>query len=182
MKTAFRTFAKSGLLMLAISLMMGCESSDGGPSGNATVMGNVVAFEAAVLSRPEAPLPSGPWLDRLVAACSDLLIPSSRADTPPATGGPGGITVSLAGPVDRSAVTADDGTFTLSDLPAGIYQLTFALNGEKVTYRGKSGQVATIEVGEDETVQLLNIRIRGGHVNIGNVKILRPQEDETDDD
>ena len=182
MRSAIGIFAKSGLLLLGVSLMMGCESSDGGPSGNSTVTGNVVSFETAVLIRPVEPVQSESWLARLAGALSDLILPSARAETTPVTGGAGGITVSLDGPAERSATTVDDGTFTLTDLPAGAYEVTFSRDGQVVRYRGKSGQVATIQVGENETVQLVNIRISGGHVNIGNVVTLRPKTDEADKD
>jgi hypothetical protein len=38
-------------------------------------------------------------------------------------------------------------------------------------YRGNSGQVATITVQSNQTAELLNIRISGGKVNIGNVRM-----------
>lgn len=182
MKKIFRRMAGSGLILLGISLIMGCESSDGGPSGNSTVTGNVVAFETAASIRPAGSLQSESWLARLAGALSDLMLTSARAETTPVTGGAGGITVSLDGPAERSATTADDGTFTLTDLPAGAYEVTFSRDGQVVRYRGKSGQVATIQVGENETVHLVNIRISGGHVNIGNVVTLRPKTDEADKD
>ncbi len=161
-------------LLFGVCMMVSCDGGSDGPSGNSTVTGNVVSSDMAALNLSSVPAQRESKWAQFSGALSDLLIPSATAATTnQATGGPGGILVALAGPTDRDTVTADDGTFTISDLPAGAYQLTFSLNGQEVTYRGNSGQIATISVGTNETAQLINIRINGGHINIGNVRIIQ---------
>ena len=82
-----------------------------------------------------------------------------------------GVTVYLDGPVSRSTTTDANGTFSFTGLPAGDYTLAFEYNGEEVTYRGQSGQEATISVGQNQTVEVTEMRISGGHVNIGNISV-----------
>jgi hypothetical protein len=82
-----------------------------------------------------------------------------------------GIIVVIDGPVSESATTDAGGSFSFTGLPAGDYTLSFSYQGQEVTYRGNSGQTATITVNTNENVELTSIRISGGHVNIGNIHI-----------
>jgi len=92
-----------------------------------------------------------------------------------------GVTVYLDGPVSRSTTTDANGTFSFTGLPAGDYTLRFEYNGEEVTYRGQSGQEATISVADDQTVEVTDIRVSGGNVNIGNIRVLQPDGPESAD-
>lgn len=155
------------LIMVALGVVPGCEGGgSSGDTGSSAIRGNVVSFQntaAATSTAIRAPEDVSPVA---LSAGSDPTMDTSRM------GGPGGITVSLTGPKDISVVTADDGAFSLTDLPAGRYGLSFAFNGEEVMYRGNSGQMATIAVQTNQTAELLNIRISGGRINIGNVRML----------
>ena len=83
-----------------------------------------------------------------------------------------GIVVYIDGPVLKSTTTDANGVFSFTGLPAGDYSLRFMYNGEEVTYRGQSGQVATVSVADDQTVEISSVKISGGQINIGNIKIV----------
>lgn len=171
-----------GSLGLALGLMVGCEISGGGDgsSGNSAIMGNVVSASSVARNTPVV---SDSWLARLSHIVADLMVPSAQAAQPETQSGPGGITVTLSGTEDRTAVTGSDGWFTVDNLPAGEYRIAFTFNGETVRYRGRSGQEATLTVGTNQVLQLLNIRLSGGTCNIGNVRIMtREQKQEQDQD
>ena len=161
----------AGLIMGGVA---GCElgGSSGGSSGTATVRGTVVVFETAGILKQALPASHETLLARAVRGLADIMVSSAAAASPHGMGGPGGITVSLQGPEDRSTVTADDGSFSFMQLPAGAYEVSFAYNGQEVMYRGRSGQAATITVASNQTAELLNIEISGGKVNIGNIRIM----------
>lgn len=115
--------------------------------------------------------------DQIVWGVSEALVPSAYADP-----GQGGVTVYLEGPVNRTSTTDDNGDFVFTGLPAGDYQLRFEYNGQEVGYRGERGQIASITVGDNEIVDMGGIRISGGHVNIGNVRVQElPEENDTGD-
>ena len=149
-------------------LIVGCESSSD-PSGTAAIQGNVVSFETAsatftpINSREES------RIARLFTAFSEILTPSAQAAT---QAGRGGITVYVDGPVSQSTTTADDGTFICSGLPAGDYHIGFKYNGQDIMYRGNSGQMATVSCADNMSTDLVDIRISGGMVNIGNIRMM----------
>jgi hypothetical protein len=146
------------LIAAALGILPGCEGGgSSGDSGSSAIRGNVVSFQNSATAAIKMMENDPP-----MAAAANMSM---------GMGGPGGITVSLTGPTDVSAVTAGDGTFSCTNLSAGTYGLTCAFNGEEVMYRGNSGQVATITVQSNQTAELLNIRISGGKVNIGNVRM-----------
>ena len=87
-----------------------------------------------------------------------------------------GVVVYLDGPVSRSTTTDTNGNFTFTELPAGDYTLRFEYNGEEVTYRGESGQTASITLESNQMVELTGMRISGGQVNIGNIRVLELDE------
>lgn len=168
----------SGLVsvLFGVWLMAGCEGSDSSGAntvlpGGSIVRGNVESMDVAGVHRQSASLSRESCLARVARAVSDLLVPSAEAATNSVPRGTDGIAVTLSGPADRSAVTGDNGVFSITNVPAGEYQVAFEWNGEKIRYRGNSGQQATLTVGTNEVVELLNIRISGSHVNIGNIKV-----------
>ena len=167
-------YALLGLLFLLAAVVAGCGGSGGdgndgdGVRGTSAIRGNISSFETADASFAPAMKEKETLLARVASAVSGILVPSAYA-----AGNRAGIVVYLDGPVSRSTTTAADGSFSFSQLPAGTYALRFEYNGEEVTYRGKSGQVPEITLGENEIVELVNLRISGGKVNVGNVRVIR---------
>ena len=127
--------------------MTSCELFDDSaddPTGSSLIQGKVLDFEVAAAKR---------------------LMNISKAVR-------GGIKVTIEGPVTRSTTTSDDGLFVFSLLPAGDYKLKFEYNGSEIRYRGNSGQEATISVLDNQRVEAYSIEIKGGSVNIGNLRIV----------
>jgi len=154
-------------VVVGIGLLAGCEGGgDSGTSGSAVIEGNVVSFQntSADAGVSETLMKT--------ADQSGLTVSAAETNVSPGIGGPGGIAVSITGPEDRSTITSPDGTFSFMGLPAGAYGFSFEFNGEEVRYRGSSGQEATIMVQSNQTAELLNIRISGGKINIGNIRII----------
>ncbi len=170
-----------GLLFLLTTVMAGCDGpgadgNDGGEGtsalegnggGTSAIRGNIAAFKTADASFVPVKKEKESLLARVASWISEALVPSAYA-----AGNREGIIVTLDGPVSRSTTTAADGTFSFSQLPAGTYTLQFEYDGEQVRYRGRSGQVPTITLGENEIVELVNLRISGGKVNIGNIRVI----------
>jgi len=153
-------------------IMVGCGTTGGnddeGVRGTSTIQGNISSFETTDVTFVPVKHEKEGFLARFVSGISEVLVPAAYA-----RGVLEGITVYLEGPVSRSTTTTADGIFIFTELPAGTYQLRFEYSGEEVRYRGNSGQVPAITVEEDQTVELISIRISGGRVNIGNIKRLR---------
>jgi hypothetical protein len=169
----YRGFALASV-MGVFGWLAGCDDGGGGASGSSAITGNVVSAQTAGANIRVAPASRASLLAVTFQRLSDLIVPSAAAARPmtQTMGGPGGIEVSLDGPDSRSTTTADDGTFSFTDLPAGAYEMSFTFDGQTVRYRGNSGQVATITIGTNQTAEVLNIRISGGKVNIGNVRVM----------
>lgn len=144
-------------------LMIGCEGSDGG--GTAAIGGNVTSFDTGsatfrASSSPRESLWASVW-----RSFTDMLVQPAVAGA-----GAAGVSVQLRGPANASATTGDDGTFEITGLPAGNYEIEFSYGGQQIRYRGRSGQMAMLTLHEGEMLQLQNIRVSGGKVNIGNIK------------
>jgi len=163
---------------VAVAALIGCDSlsgdDDNGSGGTSMIIGNISSFETASLifeplERRGDSLPA-----RFAFVISELLLPSADA-----RGQLEGIIVSIEGPVSRSTETSAEGTFSFSGLPAGTYHILFEFNGEQVRYRGRSGQMASITLGENQVAEMVNIRISGGRANIGNIRIM--SQDNNDD-
>jgi hypothetical protein len=92
------------------------------------------------------------------------------------------IVVTLEGPVSLVAETDGDGEFVFAEIAAGTYEVTFECDGVEVRYRGRSGQTATLTVGADEILELTEIRIAGGKVNIGNIRVFHRGDPHAVDD
>jgi hypothetical protein len=179
------------LCLSAAIVFFGCDGGDGESSGSvspsgsgdttsegtAILRGNISSFKTAgIIYQPVIPKEES-RVARLMSGICGLLLPSAEA-----AGNREGIVIYIDGSVSRSATTADDGSFEFTDLPPGTYALTFEYEGEEVTYRGNSGQVATITLEGDTVVELLNLRISGGKVNIGNIKIHKLKGDDDNGD
>lgn len=160
-----------GLVSLLAAVMAGyggCgDSDDDGVDGTSAIRGIISSFETADASFAPVMEERETLLARVASGISEALVPSAHA-----AGNREGILVYLDGPVSRSTTTAADGSFSFSQLPAGTYTLRFEYNGEEVTYRGKSGQVPEITLGQNEIIELVDIRISGGKVNIGNIHVI----------
>lgn len=148
--------------------IVGCESNSD-PTGTAAIQGNVVSFETATATFMPIYSREPSRIACLFTAFSEILAPSAQAAS---QAGRGGITVYVDGPVGQSTTTADDGTFICSGLPAGDYHIGFKYNGQDIMYRGRSGQMATISCSDNMSTQLIDIRISGGMVNIGNIRMM----------
>jgi hypothetical protein len=171
-------YAFVGLCFCLTAVVVGCNGSegddtgtggagdDGSSGGTSTIRGNISSFKTADASFESLITENRSLLARFGSEISQALMPCAHA-----AGNRAGIIVYLDGPASRSTTTADDGSFVFSDLPAGEYSLSFEYDGEEVTYRGNSGQIATITVDENQVVELLNLKISGGKVNIGNIKV-----------
>ncbi len=192
MKSCMSPFILTVLCLSAAIAFFGCDGGGDGESsgsmspsgsgdttseGTAILRGNISSFETAgIIYEPVAPEEQS-RVAKVMGGISELLLPSAEA-----AGNREGIVIYIDGPVSRSTTTADDGSFEFTDLPPGTYALTFEYEGEEVTYRGNSGQVATITLEGDTVVELLNLRISGGKVNIGNIKVHKLNGDDDDDD
>jgi hypothetical protein len=160
-------------------VMVGCGSSDSdndGSSGTARIVGNISSFETASAIFYPVPREKESMLVRLASLVSNALVPSAHARS-----NLGGIRVQIDGPVSRSTETSPDGSFAFSNLPAGSYLISFECDGERVRYRGRSGQSPTITLKENQVAEMINIRISGGRANIGNIKIESPDNDDDSD-
>ena len=168
-------YALLGLLFLLAAVVAGCGGSGGddndgdsdGVQGTSAIRGNISSFETADASFTPGMKEKETLLARVASAISEVVVPSAYA-----AGNRAGIVVYLDGPVSRSTTTAADGSFSFSQLPAGTYALRFEYSGEEVMYRGRSGQVPEITLGENELIELVNLRISGGKVNVGNIHVL----------
>ena len=158
---------------------VGGTSSTGGGSGSSgpsTISGQVTSFKTAKVDFVPVEQEKQGIIAMFASAVSEAILPSANA-----AGNRAGITVYIDGPVSQSTTTSDNGTFVFTGLPAGAYAFRFEYNGEEVTYRGNSGQVATITIGEGELLEL-SLKISGGKVNIGNIKFTKIKNDDNDDD
>lgn len=177
MKRSLIPDALVGLLVLLTTVIAGCDGSgasdDNGVQGTSTIRGNISAFETAHATFVPVEKENEGLFARVASWISEALVPSAYA-----AGNREGIIVYLDGPVSRSTTTAADGSFAFTQLPAGAYTLQFEYEGEQVRYRGRSGQVPTITLGDNETVELVNLRISGGKVNIGNVRVIPADDSE----
>jgi hypothetical protein len=160
-----------GLLFLFTAVMFGCGGPGGsngdGAQGASSIRGNISSFETADAGFTPVTNEKETFLAQVVSCISELIMPSAYA-----AGNREGIIVYLDGPVSRSTTTAADGSFSFSQLPAGTYSLRFEYNGEEVMYRGRSGQTPEITLGENELIELVDLRISGGKVNVGNIHVL----------
>jgi hypothetical protein len=177
MKRSLIHYALVGLLVSLTAVIVGCNGSgsndDDGVQGSSTIRGNISAFETADATFVPGREENGSFLARVTSWISEALVPCAYA-----AGNREGIIVYLDGPVSRTTTTAADGSFAFTQLPAGTYGLQFEYEGEQVRYRGRSGQVATITLGNNETVELVNLRISGGKVNIGNIRMIPGDDSE----
>ena len=169
------------LVTLAAAVVVGCggPSGDGnggssGGGGTSSLRGTISSFEMA--GNRFAPVEQEGLLTRVGSWLAGALAAPAYA-----AGNRGGIIVSLDGPVSGTATTSDDGTFSFEGLLAGTYTLGFEYNGVAIRYRGNSGQVPTITVEEDQIVELV-LRISGGKVNIGNIKVTPVDNDDPEGD
>lgn len=154
---------------LAIAVFIASCESNSDPAGTAAIQGNIVAFETAAATFRPTYSPEESRLARLSKGLTEFVAPTAQAAS---QAGHGGITVYVEGPVNRSTTTADDGTFVCSELPAGDYHIGFQYNGQDIMYRGNSGQMATISCADNMSTDLVDIRISGGMVNIGNIRMM----------
>jgi hypothetical protein len=132
------------------------------PAGTATIRGTVASFERQSLH------------DALLAV-------------KPVDDDTSGIVVHLNGPVSITAETDSRGCFAFTELAAGSYEISFECDGEEVRYRGNSGQAAVLTVSGDQVLEMTGIKVSGGRVNIGNIRIRQTHvavvdEDEDDPD
>ena len=160
-----------GALCLIVGLalaLVGCESDDQA-EGSGVIRGTIESFEVAGVYYAPAPDVQMSLVARVLSGFGDVLVPCAYAGQP-------GIVVYLDGPVSRVGATDEDGSFVFTGLPAGDYELRFEYGGQEVSYRDNSGQTATITVAEDEIVELTNLRISGGKVNVGNVRVIDDED------
>jgi hypothetical protein len=159
------------------SLVSGGASGGTASEGTAILRGTVTSFETAwTIYEPTLPVEQT-RVAKVLDSLSEILLPTAEA-----AGNREGIVIYIDGPVSKSTTTADDGSFEFTELPPGTYALTFEYDGEEVRYRGNSGQVATITLEGDTIVEVLNLRISGGKVNIGNIKVYKTNGDDSEED
>ena len=137
------------LLTLSTVLMVGCENAS---NGSATVKGNISSFDVTDGSVRAV---------RAVSVLSGVERIGNQGND---------IVVWLDGTIDYYESAGEDGSFIFNNIEAGEYFISFIYGNETISYRGNSGQVASLNVPEGSVVEVLNIRVSGGHVNIGNIR------------
>jgi hypothetical protein len=143
------------LVSAATALLSSCDSGGDGssPSGTSTVQGYVESFTTDTAYFLPAPRANG--IESVIAGLSDLLAPSAYA-------GLGGVGVHMVG-TDLRTTTADDGFFVMSGVPSGRQQMRFSFNG--------SDAYTDVEVPENSTVTLHDVRCVGSSVSVGHMEM-----------
>jgi hypothetical protein len=144
------------LTLVGAMIVASCDSGDdkgSGASGSTTIIGSVNSYVAG--SSFVVPVRRASGLAVMLDRALGVLVASANA-------GLGGVTVSVQG-TDLSTVAAEDGSFVISGVPAGVQQLVFRY--------GDSTAYLSIEVPENATITLSGIEIVNGSVNIGGMNV-----------
>ena len=141
-------------LALAGSLLMvSCESTGVGGTGSSQIQGTVNSFSSGGATfKAVSP---GDEPGRTLAGFLDLVVP-------PAMAAIGGVTVHLAG-TDIATSTDANGSFILSGVPGGEYELVFSY--------GSASASMTLDVADHTLVTISGVDVSGDNVSYASMTV-----------
>lgn len=157
--TALASLAILGLFLLAPGCEAPWDDEASSPDGTSTVRGRITAFDfGAVTVRLDRPVADAATPFSAFREAAALLIPDAAANTL------GDITVYIR-ETDISTLTAGDGSFVLSGVPAGTHELGILWGGREAVY--------TFSVGDNQQLELVNMRVLSdGTVRVDSERLL----------